>query len=314
MKYKLLIVKNNFNKKYDFKKGLDWFKQNTPLEIEVSELTTNIPLTFEKLSNDTYEGWTIDEKVKEELRKLVPRNTYQCVVLLYGDKAPGIRVSVADQNPLYPETEFIEVVKLEDKGLTVNHEILHTFFHKLKRQGVFIDDPMDRVVVNGVIKYYFNNNNLNAKLSNRTIALERLSPHWDKIGLRTALNGPNLPVNDRLPYEPIYFTPKEVLGLKNDFVRVLDTARAIAKVPFIITSGYRTPEHNKAVGGVSNSSHVKGLAVDLAVKDNMTRTRILRGLLTCGTDLFIEDCRKHIHVDMDNSIHSMGDTIWANDD
>jgi len=32
--------------------------------------------------------------------------------------------------------------------------------------------------------------------------------------------------------------------------------------PVTITSGYRTPEHNVAVGGVENSQHVKGQAAD----------------------------------------------------
>ena len=33
--------------------------------------------------------------------------------------------------------------------------------------------------------------------------------------------------------------------------------------PLIINSGYRTPEHNKAVGGVDSSMHMKGIAVDI---------------------------------------------------
>lgn len=36
--------------------------------------------------------------------------------------------------------------------------------------------------------------------------------------------------------------------------------------PIIINSGYRCTEHNKAVGGVSNSQHTRGKAADIVVK------------------------------------------------
>lgn len=35
--------------------------------------------------------------------------------------------------------------------------------------------------------------------------------------------------------------------------------------PINISSGYRCPEHNRTVGGVSNSQHVKGTAADIYV-------------------------------------------------
>lgn len=38
-------------------------------------------------------------------------------------------------------------------------------------------------------------------------------------------------------------------------------------MPIYINSGYRCPEHNKAVGGVSNSMHVEGRAADITVTD-----------------------------------------------
>lgn len=45
----------------------------------------------------------------------------------------------------------------------------------------------------------------------------------------------------------------------------LQIIRDIVKRPIVITSGYRSPEHNAKVGGVANSQHIKGLAVDLKI-------------------------------------------------
>lgn len=180
MKYPILIVKNNFKKKYNFKKGIEWFKQ-TPLELNITEIETSIPLTFEKVKNDKVTGYTVDDKCKLELRKLIPEGKYKAVCLLYGDKAKKIRVGISDKNGLYPETGFFEVMKYTDGGNQFNHELLHQIFKELKRKGVKIEDPMDKCVVNGKVKYYYNDKSLNAKSSNRTIALERLKPYWDKL-------------------------------------------------------------------------------------------------------------------------------------
>ena len=37
--------------------------------------------------------------------------------------------------------------------------------------------------------------------------------------------------------------------------------------PIHINSGYRSPEHNKRIGGVKNSQHIEGKAADLATRD-----------------------------------------------
>lgn len=65
------------------------------------------------------------------------------------------------------------------------------------------------------------------------------------------------------------------------FVKMLDQARELAGTPFVITSGFRCPNHNKAVGGVSNSSHTLGLGVDISV-NNSNRFRILSALVVAG--------------------------------
>lgn len=50
-------------------------------------------------------------------------------------------------------------------------------------------------------------------------------------------------------------------------IEVLECMRKYADCPLIVTSGYRCPDHNAAVGGVPNSYHVLGLAADIALPE-----------------------------------------------
>lgn len=47
--------------------------------------------------------------------------------------------------------------------------------------------------------------------------------------------------------------------------QLLDPIRAAWGGPITVNSGYRSPELNKKVGGVSNSQHLKGEAADITV-------------------------------------------------
>ena len=55
-------------------------------------------------------------------------------------------------------------------------------------------------------------------------------------------------------------------GISKPLVEKLEALRTQLAMPIFIASGYRCPAHNKAVGGVSNSQHVLGKAVDITVK------------------------------------------------
>jgi zinc D-Ala-D-Ala carboxypeptidase len=79
---------------------------------------------------------------------------------------------------------------------------------------------------------------------------------------------------------------------------MLDTAREIAGVPFVITSGYRAPTDNKTAGGVDNSLHCQGLAVDLRAPGGLLRERMLWGLAHAGFKQ-VGLYTAHIHVELD---------------
>jgi len=86
--------------------------------------------------------------------------------------------------------------------------------------------------------------------------------------------------------------------MKYTFVKKLDNARDIAGVSFNITSGYRCPLHNAEVGSKPTSSHIRGVACDIAVKGSVERFAIVNGLIKAGfTRIGIG--KDFVHVDAD---------------
>lgn len=55
--------------------------------------------------------------------------------------------------------------------------------------------------------------------------------------------------------------------VRRELIVRLNAIRSRFKKPIIVNSGYRSPEHNKAIGGVKNSFHVQGLAADIRPED-----------------------------------------------
>ena len=112
----------------------------------------------------------------------------------------------------------------------------------------------------------------------------------------------------KFPYELQYFKEAEFsckcgCGKNNidfDLVSDLHKARTISKIPFFITSACRCESHNKKVGGVENSSHLKGLAVDILADTSIKRFSILNALFFVGFSRFVV-YDNFIHVDIDYS-------------
>lgn len=115
-----------------------------------------------------------------------------------------------------------------------------------------------------------------------------------------------------------YFTPEEMASpdepnsgykMSEDFMLMLDNARGIAGIPFKITSGYRSEQHNIKVGGRVGSSHTKGLAADIAARSSNERGLIMRALYLAGFNRIGLDFAGFIHVDLDNT--KAQDVLWG---
>jgi len=86
------------------------------------------------------------------------------------------------------------------------------------------------------------------------------------------------------------------------FLAQLEKARGMAGVPFVITSGYRCPTHNAAVGSTSKN-HTSGKAADIKATDGPTRGKILKGLYRAGFQR-IGVAKDFIHADSMDEVES----------
>jgi len=102
--------------------------------------------------------------------------------------------------------------------------------------------------------------------------------------------------------------PSSGLNMDNDFLQMLDIAREIANIPFKINSGYRTKEHNKKVGGKSDSSHLVGKAVDIAYSNSRDRWIIITALQEAGFNR-LGIAKTFVHTDSDET--KSPDVIWT---
>ena len=98
-----------------------------------------------------------------------------------------------------------------------------------------------------------------------------------------------------------YFSEKEVLKwkLKPEMWQRLDIAREESGIPYVITSGFRTKEHNESVGGSPTSSHLEGLGCDIRARNWVEVGKIVDGARKAGiTGISVYTKSSHVHLDM----------------
>lgn len=119
-------------------------------------------------------------------------------------------------------------------------------------------------------------------------------------------------------YSPKYFKPAEfgrctpscaVEDMDSDFLELLDKARKLACVPFVLNSAYRSKEYEQSRGRNGSSSHCKGLAVDISCKSSYMRFKVLSALFQVGFRR-IGVYPTFIHVDNDDDKIS---AVWLDD-
>ena len=85
--------------------------------------------------------------------------------------------------------------------------------------------------------------------------------------------------------------------IKPDFVARLDLLREACGFPFVITSGYRSPEHSIEAAKEKPGTHAQGIAADIAVKNGIERGKIVRAAIDLGfTGIGV--AKDFVHVDI----------------
>lgn len=92
---------------------------------------------------------------------------------------------------------------------------------------------------------------------------------------------------------------------------MLDRARNALGEPIFITSSYRSVLRNVVCGGVYDSSHTRGNAVDIRCSNGVYRFRLINALLEAGfTRIGVYEY--HIHVDVESACHGKSTpNLWV---
>ena len=96
--------------------------------------------------------------------------------------------------------------------------------------------------------------------------------------------------------------------MSKELLSKLDMIREEFGKPIYINSGYRTEAHNEKVGGKPASSHLKGLAVDIACNASRDRFNLVNLFIKHDINR-IGIAKNFIHVDIDGDKDQ--DVMWT---
>jgi hypothetical protein len=106
-------------------------------------------------------------------------------------------------------------------------------------------------------------------------------------------------------------TPEVVQALTRAAQFMEDVRQALGNKPVRITSGYRSPAVNRAIGGVSTSAHCFGHAIDFQCPSFGTPYEVCQRILQAGLpfDQLIHEYGNWTHISFDPTMRHMPLTI-----
>lgn len=105
-----------------------------------------------------------------------------------------------------------------------------------------------------------------------------------------------------------------VNSIDMELLYALQAVRDITQQSINISSGYRCDSHNEAVGGSDNSSHLRGLACDIAISNSSEAFILMRALIVSNRFKRIGYGKMNsgelvLHVDIDSS--KVQEVLWG---
>jgi len=104
--------------------------------------------------------------------------------------------------------------------------------------------------------------------------------------------------------------PESWKNMDLNLLVILDNMRHRSKIPYVITSAYRDKEYNRKKGGVENSAHTYGKAVDIRAKTSKEKYIIIEAALHFGIQR-IGVGSDFIHIDIQEEPDKPTKVIWT---
>ena len=114
-----------------------------------------------------------------------------------------------------------------------------------------------------------------------------------------------------------YFTREEFVcqatgenEIEDELILALDELREACGFPFVITSGYRSPEHPIELRKTKAGTHAQGIAADIKVTDGTQRFKIVEEAIKMGFS-GIGVAGVFVHVDIRDLDGNESPVMWT---